>query len=101
MTTTDQQIQLVGGPSDGAELSECYADASKIQTPVRDAHGDFATYAKDPNDNRRFMFEGYADTTNERAPALASALRAVAALNPKGSKTRKDLLAAADELEQP
>jgi hypothetical protein len=91
-------LHLVGGPSDGAELPDRYADAHRIQTPVRDAHGDFATYTKDPNDNRRFLFVGYTDTANERASTLA-ALRATAALNPRGSKMRKDLITAADELE--
>ena len=51
--------QLIGGPADGQALPERYANALKIQMPIRDADGAFATYAKDPNDPNRYLFEGF------------------------------------------
>lgn len=53
--------QLIGGPADGQFLPERYADAPKIQMPIRDADGAFATYAKDPSDPSRYLFEGFTE----------------------------------------
>lgn len=51
--------QLVGGPSDGAFLPARYAGAPVIQTPVTDGQGKFATYARDPDDPSRYLFQGF------------------------------------------
>lgn len=52
--------QLIGGPSDGAFLPARYSDAPVIQVPVTDGQGNFATYAKDPEDPSRYLFQGFA-----------------------------------------
>ena len=52
--------QLIGGPSDGTLLPARYADAPVIQVPVNDGQGNFATYAQDPEDPSRFLFQGFA-----------------------------------------
>lgn len=51
--------RLIGGPADGAALPERYASAPRIQVPATDGKGNFATYAKDPSDPRRFVFTGF------------------------------------------
>lgn len=51
--------QLIGGPSDGTLLPDRYANAPVIQVPITDKHGNFATYAKDPKDSSRFLFQGF------------------------------------------
>lgn len=51
--------QLIGGPSDGIFLPARYADAPVIQMPASDGQGNFATYAKDPENPSRFLFQGF------------------------------------------
>ena len=51
--------QLIGGPSDGTLLPARYADALLIQMPVTDGQGSFATYAKDPENPSRYLFQGF------------------------------------------
>lgn len=55
----DNSPQLVGGPSDGTFLPARYADAPVIQTPVTDGQGKFATYARDPDNRSRYIFQGF------------------------------------------
>ena len=51
--------QLIGGPSDGTLLPARSADAPVIQIPVTDGQWNFATYAKNPEDPSRFLFQGF------------------------------------------
>ena len=51
--------QLIGGPSDGIFLPVRYANAPVIQVPIADEQWNFATYAKDPKDSSRFLFQGF------------------------------------------
>jgi hypothetical protein len=51
--------QLIGGPSDGIVLPERYAGVPVIQMPVTDGQGNFATYAKDPENPARYVFQGF------------------------------------------
>lgn len=52
--------ELVGGPCDGQVLPQRYWDASRIQMPIRNPAG-FASYAKDPKDAFRFLFDGFTE----------------------------------------
>lgn len=51
--------QLIGGPSDGIVLPERYVGVPVIQMPVTDGQGNFATYAKDPENPDRYLFQGF------------------------------------------
>ena len=51
--------QLHGGPADGMVLPSRYADAPRIQLPIKDGRGNFATYAKAADDPTRFLFQGF------------------------------------------
>jgi hypothetical protein len=37
-----------------------HIEAPVIQMPMTDGQGNFATYAKDPEDPSRFLFQGFA-----------------------------------------